>query len=307
MSRSAGAHDTLVYRLWKMLIKLNQGDSLDPQALTEEFGVSLRTIQRDLSVRFADLPLIRSGGRYCLEDHHLGKLTIKDVDHFASLVGVNGLFPKLTDHFIKGISDSREAGVWMVNGHHYEDMSGQSPLFTDMKQAIVERRHVRFSYNKVPGQSKAYRQVEPYKLINNNGVWYLAAWDDERLKSFSISKVEALRLEQTTFLPRASIDSELALSDGIWLGKTRQRVVIRVRAQVAGYFKRRKLLPNQLIEREFDGGDIWVSTTVAHADEVLPIMRYWIPHVEILEPAALQKTLEEGLHGYLDESPLGTR
>lgn len=49
-------HDTLVYRLAQMLVKLNQGEKLNPQALADEFGVNLRTIQRDLNVRFAYLP-----------------------------------------------------------------------------------------------------------------------------------------------------------------------------------------------------------------------------------------------------------
>ena len=46
-------HDTLVYRLAQILVKLNQGEKLDPQALADEFGVNLRTIQRDLNARFA--------------------------------------------------------------------------------------------------------------------------------------------------------------------------------------------------------------------------------------------------------------
>jgi hypothetical protein len=37
---NAGAHDTLVYRLAQMLVKLNQGERLDPQALADEFGVT---------------------------------------------------------------------------------------------------------------------------------------------------------------------------------------------------------------------------------------------------------------------------
>lgn len=50
MKRQPRAHDTLVYRLSQVLTKLNQGESLDPQALADEFGVNLRTIQRDLNV-----------------------------------------------------------------------------------------------------------------------------------------------------------------------------------------------------------------------------------------------------------------
>lgn len=39
-----GYHDTLVYRRAQMLVKLNHGEKLDPQALVDEFGVTLRTI-----------------------------------------------------------------------------------------------------------------------------------------------------------------------------------------------------------------------------------------------------------------------
>ena len=54
---TTGNHDTLVYRLAQILVKLNQGEKLDPLTLADEFGVNLRTIQRDLNVRFAYLPL----------------------------------------------------------------------------------------------------------------------------------------------------------------------------------------------------------------------------------------------------------
>ena len=69
------SHDTLVYRLAQMLVKLNQGEKLDPQALAEEFGVNLRTIQRDLNERFAYLPLEKTDGRYHLDPAFLGKLS----------------------------------------------------------------------------------------------------------------------------------------------------------------------------------------------------------------------------------------
>lgn len=37
---SASNYDTLVYRLAQMLVKLNQGDKLDPQVLADELGVN---------------------------------------------------------------------------------------------------------------------------------------------------------------------------------------------------------------------------------------------------------------------------
>jgi predicted DNA-binding transcriptional regulator YafY len=111
--------------------------------------------------------------------------------------------------------------------------------------------------------------------------------------------MESLISEQTSFKARAAVEQELAASDSIWLGAPRQKAVLQVNAQVAGYFKRRKLLPNQEIDRELDGGDLVVSTNVAHADELLPIVRYWIPHVRILEPLEFQSQLDDGLATYL--------
>lgn len=299
MSHPTKLHDTLVYRLSQVLTKLNQGESLDPLALADEFGVNLRTIQRDLNVRFASLPLIKVGGRYRMEEAHLGKLTLKDIEKFATLTGVSGLFPQLTDHFLRDVFDSVRANAWLVKGHHYEDLRGQIGLFSELERAIIDHCYIQFTYNKASGSSKLHWQVEPYKLINHKGIWYLAAWDAGKLKSFSVTKLEALRPEQTTFTPRPLVEKELANNDSIWLGGTRQRVVLRVASAAANYFKRRQLLPNQLIEREFDNGDILVLTTVVQADELLPIIRYWIPHVQILEPPEFQQQLEAGLTAYL--------
>jgi len=250
-------------------------------------------------VRFASLPLVKTAGRYRMEDAFLGKLTLKDIEKFATLSGVSGLFPKLTNEFLRDVFDSDRAKAWMVKGHHYEDLRGKDALFSTLEQAIVDHRHIQFTYNKAPGQSKLRQQVEPYKLINQKGIWYLAAWDDGKLKAFTVTKMEGLIAASTAFKPRPYIDEELAKCDGIWLGVQRQRVVLRVAGGVADYFKRRKLIPNQQIERELMGGDILVTTTVAQADEVLSIVRYWIPHVRILEPVEFQQQLEAGLAGYL--------
>jgi predicted DNA-binding transcriptional regulator YafY len=302
MNRPARAHDTLVYRLSAVLTKLNQGDSLDPQALADEFGVNLRTIQRDLNVRFAGLPLVKVNGRYTMDEVHLGKLTIRDIERFAVFSGVNGLFPEMSGQFLKEVFASNAQGAWLVKGHHYEDLRVHRSLFADLEQAIVNRHRVQFRYNKANGETKLRNAVEPYKLINQKGIWYLAAWDEGKLKSFAVSRMAALMVEETTFVPRTHVEEDLAKSDGIWLGSDRRRILIQVSSQVATFFRRRNLLPNQVIEKESAGGDILVSTTVAQAEEVLPIIRYWIPHVRILEPIAMQQQLEESLASYLEAS-----
>ena len=69
---------------------------------------------------------------------------------------------------------------------------------------------------------------------------------------------------------------------------------------MAGYFKRRNILPNQTLVKELEDGGVLVSTKVAFDEEVLKLVRYWIPHVTVVSPVKLQRALEDGLKEYLD-------
>ena len=237
-----------------------------------------------------------------MDEAHLGKLTIRDIERFTAFTGVSGLFPEMSGQFLKEVFASNANDAWLVKGHHYEDVREHRPMFVALKQAIVETHTVQFRYSKTNGDARVRIAVEPYKLINQKGIWYLAAWDDGKLKSFAISRMEALMVDDTTFVPRPHVDKELADSDGIWLGAARHRVLIEVSSQVATFFRRRNLLPNQVIEKENAGGGILVASTVVHIDEILPIIRYWIPHVQVLEPPQYQQILEQGLADYLKQT-----
>lgn len=294
-------HDTLVYRLARILVKLNQGERLDPQALSDEFGVNLRTIQRDLNVRFAYLPLQKSDGRYHLDAAFLGKLTTRDIDRFAGLAGVRGLFPSLSNEFLQDIFDTRMQTALLVKGHSYENLEGKEQIFRELEKAVIARRQISFEYSKQEG-IKSYTAVAPYKLINNKGIWYLSALDGGKLKAFSFTKINHLRILDEVFLWDQKIDAALESEDGIWLSEEKQEVVMKVRHEIAGYFKRRKLIANQVIEKELEDGGLIVSARIGHPDQILPIVRYWIPHIRIISPARLQTDMEKTITNYLNKT-----
>lgn len=296
---ASGNHDTLVYRLVQILIKLNAGEKLDPQALADEFGVNLRTIQRDLNVRFAYLGLVKADGRYQLDPIFLGKLSTRDIERFAALSGIRGLFPSLSDDFLRDIFDAQMQSALLVKGHSYEPMAGREALFRDLEKAIVGRRRISFDYEKADG-IRQYSSVCPYRMINNKGIWYLAAMDKERLKSFGLSRLSRLKVSEESFEWDAAVDAQLVAEEGVWLSKERQEIVMKIGREVAPYFRRRKLIANQVIEKELADGGLIISARVGHANQVLPIVRYWIPNVTIISPEALQQEIDSGLLKYLD-------
>ena len=293
------SHDTLAFRLAQMLVKLNRGEKLYPPTLAEEFGVNLRTIQRDLNERFAYLPLVKTGNCYNLDPTFLGKLSTRDIERFAGLSGVRGLFPSLSDDFLRDIFDARIQSALLVKGHHYEEMAGKEDLFRQLKQAIVEHCTIAFHYCK-QGGGKTYAAVEPYKMVNHKGIWYLAGKDGGKLKTFSFTKIESLNVSTVTFEPDSTVDRTLNDEDGIWLGEEKKEIVLKIGKEVSGYFKRRKLIANQIIEKELEDGGLIVSAKVGHPNQVLPIVRYWIPHIRIISPEGLQAELERDIQGYLE-------
>lgn len=87
-------HDTLVLRLSDILIRLNLGERLDVKKLAEDYGVSLRTIRRDLKERFACLRWLEEGPQYyALNTIELGQFTSADMASIFAFLGVDGLLP----------------------------------------------------------------------------------------------------------------------------------------------------------------------------------------------------------------------
>ena len=293
-----GQHDTIAYRLSHILIKLNQGDHLDPAELADEFGTHVRTIQRDLKVRLAYLPLLKTRGRYHLEPAYLGKLNFKDIERFANLAGIKGLFPSLSGDFLQELLNDQLQPPWLVRGHHYEDLSKQQGVFKELQDAVINSRLLNLEMLK-EGQSKRYDPLQPYRLINNKGIWYLAAVHDGKLKTFSVAKIRSVQLRSDTFTRDPAIESSVHTEEGIWHSAQPQKVILLVSPKVADYFKRRQLIPHQKILAESTDGALTVETTVGHQNQILPIVRYWIPCVRIVSPVTWNDELTSQLADYL--------
>jgi predicted DNA-binding transcriptional regulator YafY len=296
-----GSHDTIAYRLSQILIKLNQGERLAPEALADEFGVHLRTIQRDLKVRLAYLPLTRRNGLYQLEPAFLGKLSFKDIERFACLAGIKGLFPALSNDFLRDIFDERLQAVWLVKSHHFEDLSDAKDIFKQLEQAIVHSRMVGLELHH-EGKTKRYEAVAPYRLLNIKGIWYLAAVHQGKYKTFGIGKLQRVDISDAPFEKAPDIEAAIQNQEGVWHADTNHAVVLSVAAPAAAYFKRRPLVPHQQIAQEHESGDLTVTAEVGHPKQILPIVRYWLPHVRIVSPASWQDDLEQELSAYVSRT-----
>jgi len=298
-NRKTSAEKTLA-RLVEILRRLNESQRIDPKALVSEFGVNLRTVQRDLNERFAFLELEKQDGLYTINRARLGRLTLQDVQRFAGLAGLQGLYPRLSTEMLRDILDASRQSALLVRGHHHEDLSDSEPVFRQLQAAILACQVVSFEYRKPEG-AKLVAGLRPYKLVNQGGIWYLAATDSGQLKSYAFTKIDRLLVGPDTFTPDPAIHQVLAEEDSVWLNLRKTEVVLKVAPAAAGYFLRRKLIDGQKTVKELEDGGLIVSGLIAHPNQILPIVRYWIPSVRVISPEGLQAELDSQLRAYLND------
>jgi predicted DNA-binding transcriptional regulator YafY len=289
-------NELLAERMASIMIKFNAGETCDLNDLAEEFSVNLRTIQRDINVRLAFLPLIKEGSKVSLESSALGRLTISDIRNFANVCGVKELFPSLDNSFITAILSNTYNSSYLIKGHNYEDKIDVQPLMTKFNDYIASHSLVNFNY-----KGKEYKNVQPYKLVNAKGIWYLAAVDKEKLKTFHLAKItNQLKLFEQ-FEPNNNIHEIIEKEDGIFFSEDKMEVVLKASARIAHYFKRRSILPNQVIEKELESGELIISVKVAQEIQIIPLIKYWIPELDVISPKSLLKTIHHQCSDFLSK------
>jgi len=285
--------DKLTTRMISIITQLNSGKRLTPKELAEEFSVSQRLIQKDLNERLSQfLPIVKKDGKYFLEDFLIGKLDYDDIKTFAILSGIEKLYPSLDPTFLSDILNKKINNACMVKGACYEDISSKQEMFDTLRLAITLQSQISCKY-----RDKS-RYINPYKLINIHDIWYLIGEENGQLKNYTFTKIENLIKTDKKFQPKTEFLEIINKNDADWVSQTRIKVILAIDAKVKEYFLRRDLLPNQTILQDTHEKLI-VQTRVSYEDEILRIVRYWIPHIKIIEPIELEEKLHYQLDAYI--------
>lgn len=299
MRQDESTHERLADRLANILTKLNMGYQLNAKELASEFGVSSRTISRDFDRLNTYLPLLQDEGtkKYYLDSNYLGKITPNDIRSFAQLSGISHLYPSLDIAFLRELLDRRANEIYSAKGYSFEDVTKFKDLFKSIGKSIQENGRISFVYK---GET---RLVEPYRLVHHHGSWYLAAVHNGNLKAYRIAHLESFQsLELSSFKPDIKILEQLNNAESIWFGLDKFEVVLTIDQAVAFHFQQRQLLPEQQIIKKLDDGGLLLSSHITHTTQLLPLVRYWLPHIKIVNPEELQQELENELKKYMSIS-----
>lgn len=289
------SQDTALERFAKILERLFQGEIVKPNELAKEFSVSLRTIQRDLNQRMRHLPIIKVKGGYrianLVESYDYEKLR-----KFAIICGIDKLYPSLNNEFLNDLLNENLNYVFSIQ-QGFEKNPADYATFQLLSVAIVQRQRINFVYK------DKKRLLEPYKLLNKLGIWYLVGLEivensPSMVKSFTLTKILKLAIREEHF----SIDKELLdkieLTKHGWISDNPLVVQLEVDKRASEYFNRKQILSSQKLIKDSKDSFV-IECEFAYKDEVFNLVRAWIPYIKILSPRDLRDELIKSLQEYI--------
>ena len=296
-------HDKLFSRAILMLRILRAEGSKSIKELAEEFGVSERTIHRDIErLHFFPIELRRGvvylDTLYDIENPTLpqDELLIAELA-LSSISGIDERLDKTIQTIRAKLSYPLFFTPYRIKSDGYEAIDMDSELLNKIEDAITKRNYARFI-----SHEQEYI-VEPYKVVAFDGIWYLFArdTDDKKLKTYFISEIKEFRASAKNYtLEYKDIDKVLENVHTAWFEDGNSfEVKVKIKQEIAKYFQLKQHLPSQKIVQHNKDGSIVVTFKVSCDDEVDNLIKAWLPHIEVITPERFRRKILSELEGYV--------
>lgn len=200
-------------RLIEIIFILTERKKVTARELAEKFGVSVRTIYRDIdALSSSNIPLYTEkgtgGGIFILPEYVFNKTLLSEDEQNNILIGLQSLkatgYPQ-TDEIIGKISNmfNKENYEWIEVDFTSWGSSAQDEKFNILKDSVLEKRMIEFKYFNSYGEFRT-RRVEPVKLIFKHSSWYLKAFCLEKkdIRMYKISRMMDLQKTDVFFTER---------------------------------------------------------------------------------------------------------
>lgn len=196
-------------RLIELMITINAKRKFTARELAQEFGVSKRTILRDLQeLEAAGFPLYSevgaAGGYRVLRERVLPPIVFSENEAMAMFLAYQSLmfyhdlpfeqesvsalkkfFNFLPSDVQQSILQIQNKIVFWVPERHCK-----SPLLKDLFNAVLESKVLNIEYTST--NRKSVRQISPIGLYAMNGLWYCPAWCylSSEIREFRVDRIE---------------------------------------------------------------------------------------------------------------------
>lgn len=207
-------------RLYAILLHLQSRPKVTAMELAERFGLSQRTIYRDLrALEEAGVPLGAEAGLgyFLMEGYHLPPIHFNQEEAGALLTG-GKIMDRLGDASLKSAFQSALAKVRAVLKQHdqrfVETLESQieilhypaeetpegfaNDFLTDLQKAISQKQVLELEYFTYARQSLNSRRIEPFGIYFLRNNWHLIAYCQLRqdMRNFRCDRIKSLQFTE---------------------------------------------------------------------------------------------------------------
>lgn len=300
-------YDKALTRLVLILTKLYSGEQLSVKELAEEFNVSTRTIQRDFNDRLISFPIYQENRLWKMQDGFKLEKTSSIEDQV-----VLDIMEKLVDSVGSKFSIKAKSLLSKIKNNDVnpiytkldmEDIGDKLEVIQKLEIAIKSKLKITCNY-KLPKSKTISINLKPLKIVNFEGFWYLLAVDEkdiESIKKYYLKNISNLKISEKVFLIDNRIDRILNKVSSIWFDNTKEpfEVKIQVTKEITKYIKRKPISPSQSFEAINENGSSIIIVKITHEMEIIPIIKYWLPYLKVIEPKWIDEKICDDLKGYL--------
>lgn len=211
-------------RVTAILIQLQARRKVSGAALAEQFGVSLRTIYRDLrTLEEAGVPLLGEPGiGYSLAEGYRLPPVMFTREEATALLTAEKLTARLTDaptaHLSRAAMDKVRAVLRRPDRDHLDllaphirvlsprDHTSRPPAYQQLLAAIAAHRVVQLRYQAAENRAPTTRDIEPLSLLLSRQ-WHVVAYCRLRqtIRNFRLDRIQDLQLQTEVFEVRPGL------------------------------------------------------------------------------------------------------
>ena len=305
--------DKKYFRVLNILNRLNEGP-VRISDLSAEFGVSERSIQRDierinLTGFHLDTPqkgLYAFANGVSLKNFNLTSEQLSVLVLMREMAGGQGgaikdAFDKIFDRATA--SGSADSPFYSVGSRALNPLTRK--FYEDIVFAIENSKKLKVLYAATEGLKK--RVLCPVKILASENFFYMMAAVDPgkagQYHKYRVDRIKSLEILPDEFIPPPPglIKKIIGPATTIWGVNegSRIKLVIRAEGAAADFLQSKEILPRQKISKPAADGSVTVNAVIRHPMEVVPLVLHWMPEITILEPAALRAEAKKRIDAYL--------
>lgn len=300
-------------RVTAILIQLQSKKVVKAQEIAERFGISLRTVYRDIrTLEEAGIPIIGEAGvGYSIMNGYRLPPVMFTREEATSLVVAEKIVEKYTDKLnaqnyssalykVKAVLREGEkdylenlnGSVVILDNQFQSGSNTHNPSLQIILKSITEKTSLDISYQNAYEDTTVKRNVEPVGVFLQNNNWHLIAFCNlkQDYRDFRLDRIRDLKITSEKFRQeRLSLNSYLKkISEQRHLKK----VVIRADKTIAKYIVTQKYYYGFVSEKELD-----TEVEMTFLSTSLEAFARWYlmigTNAVILEPAEVKEQVKD--------------